>query len=329
MCNNVRRGPAASSQRSSFHSIGTILEQSATDDGNGDEGNCASSPTSSSSERRRTILRTALLAPAATLAASRPALASDKPPPIVPLLTTARRLRAVPVFAIVDGDGVPFHTYDKESAGGFGYFFTSYRSAEYVLDDARKAFAKAKTDAADKKERGSIGEDGTGDVPDAWGKARIVTLPLDVAMQLSVKKSKSVAQNGKGKSFDTYYQVIPEEADQSAALRIEDGPRYRERGRVPLFYADGLTVPAGEGSTATPVYFRVKDLKAEWTRQHPDEDLFAVRVRELNETFRAMVRPGGTDESVRDLVFVPIPESVEKAKGAGRSYKLGEMILTK
>ena len=238
----------------------------------------------------------------------------------------------MPTFTIVDGNGIPFHTYDKDSAGGFGYFFTSYTSAEYVLDDAKKAFAKAKTDAATKKEEGgegAIGEDGTGDVPDAWGKAQIVTLPLDVVMQLSVKKMKSVAQNGKGKSFSTFYQVIPETSDLNAALRIESGPRYSERGRVPLFYVDGLTLSEESGGVVNPVYFRIKDLKAEWERQHPNSDVPTIKVRELNETFRAMIRPGGKDESVRNLVFVPIFESVEKAKGSGRSYKLGEMILTK
>ncbi|EJK43820.1 hypothetical protein THAOC_37697, partial [Thalassiosira oceanica] len=175
------------------------------------------------------------------------------------------------------------------------------------------------------------GRGGGGDVPDAWGQAQIVTIPLDVAMQLSVKKTSSIAQNGKGKTFSTYYQVIPETADLNAALRIENSPRYNERGRVPLFFVDGLTLPSKEDpdSVSRPVYFRIKDLKEEWQRQFPDKELPKVQVRELNETFRAMIRPGGGDASVRDLVFVPIPESVDKAKTCGRSYKLGEMILTK
>ena len=91
----------------------------------------------------------------------------------------------------------------------------------------------------------------------------------------------------------------------------------------------GNLPPSGEGEAATnPVYFRVQDLRDEWERQRPGEEL-KVRVRELNETFRAMIRPGGKDESVRNLVFVPIPDSVERAKSTARSYKLGTMILTK
>ena len=237
----------------------------------------------------------------------------------------------MPTFTIVDGNGIPFHSYDKESAGGFGYFFTSYTSAEYVLDDAKQAFSKAKTDAANKAEgkEGAIGEDGTGDVPNAWGQAQIVTMPLDVVIQLSVKETQSIAQNGKGKKFSTFYQVVPETGDLNAALKIENSPRYSERGRVPLFYVDGLTFPIAGGGVVNPVYFRIKDLKAEWQKQHPKDYVPTIKVRELNETCRAMIRPGGKDESVRNLVFVPIPESVEKAKVLGRSYKLGEMILTK
>ncbi len=42
-----------------------------------------------------------------------------------------------------------------------------------------------------------------------------------------------------------------------------------------------------------------------------------------------MIHPRRKDKSTRNLVVVSIPESTEKARGAGRNYKLGEMILTK
>ena len=294
------------------------------------------------SERRRNFIQSALVAPCltavtTTLLTPQSALASDnKPPPIIPLITTAKRLRTVPLFAIVDGNGTPFHTYDKDSAGGFGYFFTSYTSAEYVLDDAKKAYEKAKLEAAQKKLEassagGTIGEDGTGEVPDTWGQAQIVTVPLDVAMQLSVKKTQSVAQNAKSKTFNTYYQVIPATEDLNAALRIDSGQRFKERGRVPLFFVDGLTLPSNEEGLdqVTPSYFRVKDLVAEWKKQYPDSELPKIQVRELNETFRSMITPGGRDKSVKDLVFVANVDSVAKAKGTLRNYKLGQMILTK
>ena len=205
-----------------------------------------------------------------------------------------------------------------------------------MLDDAKKAYEKAKLEAQQKKEAGdtsgSIGEDGTGEVPDTWGQARIVTVPLDIAMQLSVKKTQSVAQNAKGKTFSTYYQVIPATEDLNAALRIDSGQRFKERGRVPLFFVDGLTLPSNEEGLdrVTPVYFILKDLVKEWKKQYPEAtDLPKIQVRELNETFRAMITPGGRDSSVKDLVFVANSESLAKAKECPRSYKLGEMILTK
>ena len=285
------------------------------------------------------VVAAAAGAPGPARSAPPPAAGDARPPPLVPPRAVARRLRAVPTFAIVDGDGVPFHTYDKDSAGGYGYFFASYKSAEYVLQDAREAFAKAKAG------EGAGGGGGDNVVPDAWGRARVATVPLDAVMQLTVRRAKSVARNGGGREFDAYYQVIPSQEDQNAALRIEDGPRYRERGRVPLFYVDGLTLaappddgPSPEGGSATvnPVYFRVRDLRDEWERQHPDgTPLPAVRVRELNETFRAMIRPGGKDDAgglLRNTVFVPSPESVERAEEVARgggAYRLGEMILTK
>ncbi|KAL7453050.1 hypothetical protein ACHAWC_004749 [Mediolabrus comicus] len=325
----------------------TLLLHASTSTNDHDDDTATSSSVLFSSERRRSILQTALLtasplAITASTAQSASAASSDnKPPPIIPLLTTAKRLRSVPLFAIVDGTGTPFHTYDKDSAGGFGYFFTSYTSAEYVLDDAKKAYEKAKLEAAEKNQssqQGTIGEDGSTEVPDAWGQAQIVTVPLDIALQLSVKKTSSIAQNAKDKKFNTYYQVIPSTEDLNAALRIENGPRYSERGRVPLFYIDGLTLPApaaaageeGMDDVVTPVYFRIKDLTAEYMKQHPNTtNIPKIRVRELNETFRAMITPGGKDTSLKNLVFVANPDSVVKAKGCTRNYKLGQMILTK
>jgi hypothetical protein len=304
---------------------------------------------------------------------------NNKPPPILPLLTTAKRLHAIPTFAIVDGYGLPFHTYDKDTAGGLGYFFTSYRSAEFVLEDAKVAFAKAKAEerrsnkVADEKREGEAEEEeyannniGASEVPDSWGQARIVSIPLDVVMQLTVKKTSSIAQNGQGKRFTTYYQVIPNQDEQNAALRIEDGPRYRERGRVPLFYIDGLQIPfeddendnnnnnnneggsgSGSGSSSmktmmNPVYLHIQDLKDEWQRQHPSSNgsistnMPPIKVRELNETFRAMIRPGGKDVSLSNLIFIPSLDNVSMAKAiiaaggnSNSKYRLGEMILTK
>jgi len=263
-----------------------------------------------------------------------PAFAADKPPSIVAPVEIARRLRRVPVFALVTGEGTPFHTYDKDSAGGFGYFFLSYESATFVLQDAKDAFAKAKEVAAEKRaaasESGEVIEgDGTDDVPDSWGEAQIVALPLDYAMQLSLKKTTGIALNSKNRSFSTFYQVIPSTDDLTDALQIDNGQRFQERGRVPLFSIDGLQLPTGDGSPASPAYMRRKDLLAEWTKQNPTAPEPKIRVRELNEIFRSMLRPGGNDESLRNLVFIPDAESVRKAAECPKTYKLGNIVLTK
>jgi hypothetical protein len=133
---------------------------------------------------------------------------------------------------------------------------------------------------------------------------------------------------------------------------------------VPLFYIDGLQIPSkdddnsiknnndegGSSSSSSsmmtmmnPVYLHVQDLKDEWQRQHPSNDdssssssiatnLPPIKVRELNETFRAMIRPGGKDDSLTNIIFIPSSENVSKAKdisGDTNKYRLGKMILTK
>jgi Tic22-like family len=119
---------------------------------------------------------------------------TDVKPSIVPAVEVLQRLRKVPVYAIVDGLGIPFMTYDSESAGANGYFFLDYMNAQGVLEDAKRAYATAK----EKQVEG---------VSDTWGDSRIVTLPLDLAMRLTVKQVSNVAQNDK--SFRTIYQVLP------------------------------------------------------------------------------------------------------------------------
>ena len=114
--------------------------------------------------------------------------------------------------------------------------------------------------------------------------------------------------------------------------------RYKQRGRVPLFYVDGFVHDDG----MTPVFFSTKDLRLAWNASEKNRDgknpilNSQIQVRELSETFRAMIKPGGTDESVKDLVFVPSAESTktanelrQKQKGSGEVYKIGRIVLTK
>lgn len=268
---------------------------------------------------RRQILNTlGLFSSLALLPSS--AFADDLPPSIVSPAETLLRLRKVPTFCIVDGEGTPFMTYDSQSAGANGYFFLEYGNAEAVLEDAKKAYKEA-LEAGEK-------------VVDSWGASRIVTMPLDFAMRMTVKQTKNKAQNADFREFRTIIQVLPTAADLDAALLLDNGARFRQRGRVPLFYAPGLDLTAGDGSKVTPVFFNTRQLKAAWAKLGLSGSP-SIQVRELNETFRAMVKPGGTDESVRNLVFIPSDvastKSLElrKKQGDGQVYKSGEIILTK
>jgi hypothetical protein len=118
-------------------------------------------------------------------------------------------------------------------------------------------------------------------------------------------------------------------------LRLENSMRYRQRGRVPLFYVDGFQLPNG----LTPAYFSTKDLRIAWNQQQQQQAQqpllnSQIQVRELSETFRAMIKPGGTEESVRNLVFVPSSDSVQVAAQlrkaqVGEVYKIGKIVLTK
>jgi len=81
--------------------------------------------------------------------------------------------------------------------------------------------------------------------------------------------------------------------DLNAALRIENGPRYSERGRVPLFYIDGLTIPSsanepdGDATAMTPVYFRIKDLVSEYQKQYPNTtyEEIAPKIKTTDDIF--------------------------------------------
>ena len=132
-------------------------------------------------------------------------VASKKESSMVAGAEVARRLRGVPTFAIVDGNGVPFATYEKGGASGTGYFFTTIAAAQYVLEDAKKAFQEARLAGRDTE--------------DSWGDSHTVTVSLAVALQLSVKKRINIAQNGN--SLTTYYQILPGTSELQLAQRLD------------------------------------------------------------------------------------------------------------
>mmetsp|Transcript_16859 Transcript_16859/g.38664 ORF Transcript_16859/g.38664 Transcript_16859/m.38664 type:complete len:338 (-) Transcript_16859:32-1045(-) len=228
----------------------------------------------------------------------------------------AALLHPVPTFTIVDKKGVPF-TVVGEDAKVTGYFFTTYKEAQRILELARKsadkAIAKAK---ADKEE--DIGAN-------PWINARISTVPLDYAITLV---SKSMRMSGKG----VYFKMAPAEDDIDDALAMTGDDDLAE-GKVPLFYYEDFKASDAEGTEKTPLYFRKNELEKEWRRLNPGQTPPKVNVTELLSVLTELVRPGGSDDELRNLMFVSPKESESKQKeclkkgGSEPAFVVGKRII--
>lgn len=79
------------------------------------------------------------------------------------------RLRAIPTFCIVNEDGVSFMIFDGQ-ASATGYFFLNFQVANQALKDARQKDTNA----------GAV---------ELWSDAKIIVVPLAVALQLALRKT--------------------------------------------------------------------------------------------------------------------------------------------
>jgi hypothetical protein len=195
----------------------------------------------------------------------------------------AEMLRPVPTFTIVDKAGVPF-TVVGEDAKVTGYFFTTFPEADRILrlakTSAKKAIAKTKVDDPQ---------------TNPWNQARISTVPLDYAVTL-VSKSNRI-----------FFKIAPAEDDVKNALAVTGDDDLSE-GKVPLFYYDD------DSTIDTKLYFRKNQLEQEWRQLHPKNDsLPKTNVTELFSLLSELVRPGGTDNELKNLIFVPPKESMQKS----------------
>lgn len=86
----------------------------------------------------------------------------------------------------------------------------------------------------------------------------------------------------------------------------------------------------------SPVYFQKSQLINEWKRQNPqkkEKDMPEIMTSELFSLISEMVKPGGDDEELKTIVFIPPENSKEKAEECNRrtegaaSFKLGERII--
>eukprot|EP00592_Proboscia_alata_P015081 CAMPEP_0194399088 /NCGR_PEP_ID=MMETSP0174-20130528/126467_1 /TAXON_ID=216777 /ORGANISM="Proboscia alata, Strain PI-D3" /LENGTH=471 /DNA_ID=CAMNT_0039195461 /DNA_START=251 /DNA_END=1666 /DNA_ORIENTATION=- len=200
-----------------------------------------------------------------------------------------RQLRSVPTFCIVTNDGIPFMVLDKTTTKNqiqqtaSGYFFLSYQTASENLRSARQK------------------EEGQNNV---WSNAKIIIVPLGVALQLSLSENqqREVVNYNNNSDVDgngvvigpplllsTHHDIIVSSKGTDDANEVDsrveadrgnnnnNTPNNKDntntntafalKERVPLFYMDGLKLANGK----EPRYFNELDLWQEWDRQNPSQ----------------------------------------------------------
>lgn len=215
------------------------------------------------------------------------------------------RLAGIPTFCIVDGaTGVPYMIFDGQ-ASATGYFFLSFRVASEALNDAREKDAKGRA---------------------IWEAAQIVVVPLPVALQLALTRRQRVAVNGggaaEGVQFKTFADIVPsEEGVEDAKSRAntfgQNSEKWSQKGRVPLFYVEGLALPPSSKESAgmEPRYFNAADLEREWRAQHPGSDgstIPPVQVVEFVDLFRTAVAKNDWS-TLANVAIMPVQESNQVA----------------
>jgi hypothetical protein len=221
------------------------------------------------------------------------------------------RLGSIPTFSIVDPDGVPFMIFDGQ-AKATGYFFLSFDIAAQALQDARTK------------------DQNTG-AADVWGDAKIIVVPLSVALQLATRKTQREAINGNGIKFNTYNDIVPsqEGIDDAKGLEKQNPDKWEAKGRVPAFYIKGLVLSDGR----EPRYFNQRDLLREWEGQHPGTPPPPVQVVSVVDLFRSALKSGELGE-ISNLAIVPVPESnqvasklLQTTKGLLPQYNFNKVFL--
>lgn len=121
--------------------------------------------------------------------------------------------------------------------------------------------------------------------------------------------------------------------DIEDALALDkSGRKELAEGKVPLFYFEDF-VKESNGQKQSPLYFRKSELIEDWKRSNPSKEIPEVSVSELFSVMTEMVKPGGSDEDLKTLVFVSPRESDQKAKeclkagGDEAAFKVGQTIV--
>lgn len=240
----------------------------------------------------------------APLSASAASTAGTSTSAVTPQELLARS-RRVPCFAIVDKEGVPYVIVDKKTGFGTGYFFLTFSGALSVLGDAEK---RAKEEGNEK----------------VWEGARITTVPLDIALRLTLKKVERIGQNEIKR--ETISDILPGMDEREAASKLDKSGRFDEQGSVPVFYAEeGLE--ADDGSI--PAYFSTATLVADWNRIYGEQKpLPNIKVVDLLDIFQGSMR----GSAKLNPSFVPTEESIEvvkelQSRSLNVPYKADRMVM--
>jgi len=237
----------------------------------------------------------------------------------------AKNLNKIPMFAIVDPDGIPY-TVVGEDAKVTAYFFTTFEEARRILEVARESSDKERKKAEQllktKQRKGEkIDLDELKSLKiDPWKGARITTVPLDFAVSLTFKSKPGL-----------YFKLSPADADVIDALDI-DGNSELAENLVPLFYFEDFKA-GNKDEEFFPLYFRKKELISAFKAKRPDDIVPEIKVTELFSVVRSIADPSNKDPDFEKLMIIPPVESNEKAleckKASGKSdaYQLGKRIV--
>jgi len=224
----------------------------------------------------------------------------------------ANLLRAVPTFVIVDRKGIPYEVVG-EDAKPTAYFFTEYEEASRILKVARQSADRSIADSLRerKKKKRPPQRDEEEELVNPWKDARISSVPLDTAVTLVTKSSMS-----------NFFHIAPSESAILDALTITGKDNLAE-GKVPVFYYKDWTTSNAQGDNndkISPVYFRKSELERAYksSPEYDDKTVPDVQVSELFAVLGEMVKPGGTDEELKTLVFVPPVGSLDRARECAR-----------
>ena len=248
---------------------------------------------------------------------------------VVSQIKLATLLKRIPTFAIVDDHGVPYFVVG-EDAKLTSYFFLSYGEAKRILDVAISSSDKAieRTKREIKAKNHVITEQDEDEIGiNPWKNARITSVPLDLAVSLA----------SKGKLAGAYFRLAPSELDIENALAI-DGSDDLPEGKVPLFYIEDMTISYMGEEVESPLYFQKDQAVAEYRDQMKRKSFDksgstnpSIKVTELFATITEMLRPGGTDDELKTVNFIPPVDSISKAEQCRRRekepFRLGERLI--